>query len=256
METDKIIFGNAYELIKQVPDKSVDLIVTDPPYDFGSGGGGCAFGKKKRSHEEVKVASLIKMRSDTTKCEENLVQGIDPSILNEFVRVMKKINCYIWCNKEQIYDYTTFFVKERKCNFDLITWHKTNPIPTCNNNYLHDTEYCLFFREEGVQLSGNMQTLKKWYSTVCNKADKELYGHPTIKPLGIISNLIINSSGGGQLIFDPFCGSGTTCASAKMLGRHFLGFEIEPKYFKIATDRVDGITKKERDSGYQQTKLF
>jgi DNA modification methylase len=256
MEINKIYLGNAYELIKQVPDKSIDLIVTDPPYDFGSGSGAGAFGTKKRSHEEVKVASLIKMRSDTTKCEENLVQGIDPSILNEFVRVMKKINCYIWCNKEQIYDYMTFFVKERKCNFDLITWHKTNPIPTCNNNYLHDTEYCLFFREEGVQLSGNMQTLKKWYSTVCNKADKELYGHPTIKPIGIISNLIINSSDEGSLVLDPFIGSGTTAVACKLLGRNYLGFEINQAYYAIAVDRLNGVSQIDRRNGYTQGRLF
>jgi DNA modification methylase len=246
MEVDQIYLGNAYELIKQVPDKSVDLIVTDPPYDFQCAHGRTGFFKWKTTSthyaEEIEQADLGK--------------GIDVSILREFVRVMKKINCYIWCNKEQIYDYMTFFVKERKCNFEFIIWAKSNIPPFTSGHYLKDKEYCLYFWEKGVKVKGTYETMRTVYETAANQLDKKLYSHPTIKPLGIISNLIINSSGGGQLIFDPFCGSGTTCASAKMLGRHFLGFEIEPKYFKIATDRVDGITKKERDSGYQQTKLF
>ena len=187
MEINKIYLGNAYELIKQVPDKSVDLIVTDPPYDFQCAHGRTGFFKWKTTSthyaEEIEQADLGK--------------GIDVSILREFVRVMKKINCYIWCNKEQIYDYMTFFVKERKCNFEFIIWAKSNIPPFTNGHYLKDKEYCLYFWEKGVKVKGTYATMRTVYETATNQLDKELYSHPTIKPLGIISNLIINSSGGG-----------------------------------------------------------
>lgn len=58
------------------------------------------------------------------------------------------------------------------------------------------------------------------------------------------------------MILDPFCGSGTTCAVAKRLGLPYLGFEISPKWHAVAVDRLNGITKRERDSGYIQEKLF
>lgn len=114
---------------------------------------------------------------------------------------MKKINIYIWCNKEQLVQILNYF-NDKGCFLDLLTWHKTNPIPTCNGTYLSDTEYCVFAREKGVKIYGSYQTKKKYYITPCNVEDKKLYGHPTIKPLNIIENLVINSSveGGCYLI--------------------------------------------------------
>ena len=135
-------------------------------------------------------------------------------------------------------------------------WGKKNPIPTCNNKYLSDLEYVVFAHEKGVAIFGNYKTKSKFYISETNKDDKSDFKHPTIKPLPFIKNMVENSSERGGLVLDPFAGSGTTAVAAKMLNRHFIGFEIEPKYFKIATDRVDGITKKERESGYQQMKLF
>ena len=185
METDKIIFGNAYELIKQVPDKSVDLIVTDPPYKIEGLDGRKSGILKKQHHSYVKEI-------------KTMVSGINLGILPELVRVMKKINIYIWCNKEQIYDYLTFFVKERKCNWEMIVWAKNNPAPFLNGHYLKDKEYCLFFWEKGVKVSPTWKTGNTVYLTNTNVEDKKLYGHPTIKPLEIIENLIKNSSRGGN----------------------------------------------------------
>jgi DNA modification methylase len=202
MDCDNIYLGDAYELIKQVPDKSIDLIVTDPPYKICAGGSGGCFGVEHRSyHNEYKVLGKVEHKEEGLKegNRENrncVCVGFDLSILDEFVRVMKKINIYIWCNKNQIYDYLTYFVKERGCEFEIIVWHKTNPIPTCSNKYLSDLEYCLFFKEPGVKVRGTYSTLGKLYETVVNKADKALYDHPTIKPQFIIENLIVNSSGG------------------------------------------------------------
>ena len=94
---------------------------------------------------------------------------------------------------KQIWNY----FDEKGCNLDLLTWHKTNPIPTCNNSYLNDTEYLIFAREKGVKVYGTYHTKKKYYVSKANVADKKLYEHPTIKPLEIIKNLVINSSSGG-----------------------------------------------------------
>lgn len=87
----------------------------------------------------------------------------------------------------------------------------------------------------------NYESGKTVYSLPINVLDKKSYKHPTIKPLSIIKNLIENSSVEGQIVFDPFMGSGTTCVAAKELGRKYIGFEINEKYFNIAKDRLNGF---------------
>lgn len=246
MELNQIYLGDAYELIKQVPDKSVDLIVTDPPYQIDGVNGGTGIFKWR------KMSYTKQLMED----ESRIVKGIDLSILDEFVRVMKKINVYLWCNKEQIYDYITYFVKERKCNWEMLVWAKENPTPFLNGHYLKDKEYCIYFWEKGVKVKPSFETGKTVFVSNKNMADKKEFNHPTIKPEPIIENLIINSCPEGGTVFDPFVGSGTTCAVAKRLGFRYLGFEISEKYHKIACDRMQGITQKEAKSGIVQMKLF
>ena len=136
IKPNNIYLGNAYELIKDLPDKSIDLIITDPPYEFGTGGADTGIFKDRTK----KLSQTYRQIHET-----NLGKGLDLSILDDFVRVLKKINIYIWCNKEQIYDYLTYFVKERKCNWEMIIWAKDNPPPFLGGHYLKDKEYCLFF---------------------------------------------------------------------------------------------------------------
>ena len=238
IEPNKIYCGDCYELIKEVKDKSVDLIITDPPYEFGTGGVGTGIFKYRESLKDT--YSEIR--------DNDLGKGIDLKILDDFVRVMKKINIYIWCNKEQIYDYLTYFVKERGCNWEMIIWAKDNPPPFLNGHYLKDKEYCLFFWEKGVKVKPTYETGKTVYLTNINTQDKAKFNHPTIKEISIIENLIKNSTGGGSnkeiIVFDPFLGSGTVALAAKHCGCSYIGFEINEKYFKIATDRLQGINQK------------
>ena len=235
MEVNKIYLGDAYELIKEVPDRSVDLVVTDPPYEFGTGGIGTGIFKGRKTVNDT-YREIHK---------KGLGEGIDSEyILSELVRVMKKINIYIWCNKEQIFDYLQFFVKDRGCNFEIIIWSKLNPPPFLGGHYLKDKEYCLYFWEKGVKVHPTYETGRTVYTTQLNVADKKEFVHPTIKDLNIIENLIANSSNEGDLVLDVFLGSGTTCVGAKHLNRNYLGFEIDEHYFKIAQDRINGINAK------------
>lgn len=217
--------GDCLELLKDIPDKSIDLVIIDPPYEIKAGDSGGAFGKDKRNyHKQVKTLS----------------DGITNQVLDELVRIMKKINIYIWCNKNQLRQYIDYF-EELGATTDLLTWHKTNPVPTCNNKYLSDTEYLLYFRKDGVPMYGTYATKKKYYVTPTNKEDKKLYKHPTIKPLEIIENLIINSSQENDTILDCFMGSGTTGVACKKLKRNFIGMELNEDYFEIAKNRINQI---------------
>lgn len=223
--------GDAYELIKQVPDHSVDLVYTDIPYFFGSGSG------IKTSDKLATPARLKLYQSDLTP----ISKGIDLSILDEFVRVCKKVHCYIWCSKLQIFPILKYFV-ERGCMYDILCWCKRNVTPFANNTYLPQIEYCLLVREEGTNINhcSEPNCKRKYWESGTNVADKGKYLHPTIKPLPFVEMHIKNSTEPGDFVLDPFCGSGTTLVAAKRAGRNALGFEIEEKYYKIAKDRING----------------
>lgn len=151
---------------------------------------------------------------------------------------MKKINIYLWCSQKQIPLYLDYFVKEKGCNWNLITWHKTKPIPACGNKYITDTEYCLFFREKGVRIYGDTSTKGTYFITPLNTSEKNLWNHPTIKPTPFFQKHIINSSLKGDTVLDPFMGSGTTAIACIKEKRNFIGFELNKEYYDKACKRI------------------
>lgn len=168
------------ELLKSLPDKSVDLVVTDPPYALATGSCGGAFGSDNRTY----YSELTEM-----------ADGISESVLNELVRVQKKVNMYIWGNWTQIVSLIGYVTSHLpNASTRILCWHKTNPIPACCNKYLNDTEYCLHIRGKGVPLAGVYADHKTYWVSPANTKDKKKWGHPTIKPENIIEQLIKNSS--------------------------------------------------------------
>lgn len=226
---NSIVCGDSYKLIKSIPDKSIDMIYTDPPYDFhcGMGDGGIFKNRIAGKYDDIKGTILTK--------------GIDDSILNEFVRIMKNINIYLWCNKVQIKSYLNFF-SDYDTLFEILTWYKANPTPMTKNTFLPDTEYCLYFRQKGMSLNDGYELKHKYFLSKQNKADKELYMHPTIKPLPFVKAHILHSTQPNDIVLDPFAGSGTTCVACRETERRYLGIEIDKYYHKISVDRLNGIT--------------
>ena len=230
MEINKIYLGDSYTLIKNIPDKSVDLVYIDIPYEMQSGGkGGGAFGDR--------IHNLIR------KDMNNIIHGIDYKIFDELKRVMKKVNIFIWCNKQQIIDIITNF---KDYSMEIIVWAKDNPTPFTNNVWLSDLEYCFYFRETGVKLNDGYEIKSKFYKSPINKSDKDLYGHPTIKPLDLVKRHILHTTQENDIVLDTFLGSGTTAVACKETNRSYIGFEINKSYYKIATDRLNNITQVER----------
>lgn len=222
MELDKIYNMDCLEGMRMIPDKSIDLVVTDPPYLLNLDYGGGAFGKKKRRyHNEIGSIS----------------NGIVDEVLNEMLRVCKKPNIYSFCSKDQLPQLLDF-ARDNGLFFDVLTWHKTNPVPTCYGKYLSDTEYIVYLRK-GAKLYGSYATKRKYFITPVNAADKKKYGHPTVKPLNIVQTLVENSTKEGDIVLDPFIGSGTTAVAVYRGGRHFIGFEINEEYYATAVRRLD-----------------
>jgi DNA modification methylase len=178
------------EGMRQMPDGCVDLCVADPPYVFKATTGGGAFGSMSEDGTKGRAyhAELFPMS-----------QGFTVDWLHEACRLCRIPNLYVFCSKDQVLQLLGFAAK-RKLNADILTWHKPNPVPTCSNKYLSDTEYIIFMRGRGARVYGSYETKRKFWVQNVNTADKRLYGHPTVKPLNINQQLIVNSSqvGGGN----------------------------------------------------------
>ena len=225
--------GDCLELMKNIPDGSVDLVLTDPPYIVETSGGGLYKSESVKYNKEI----------------EFMKNGFSEKVLEEICRIMKKINVYFFCSQKQIPILLDFFVSKKKCNWNLISWHKTNVVPACGNKYLTDTEYILFFREKGVKVYGTYETKKTYYLTPTNQKEKKLYGHPTIKPQEILKNLIVNSTTENGVVLDCFMGSGSTGVACVNLKRNFIGIELKEEYFKIAEERINNARLNQQTGG-------
>lgn len=155
----QLFYGDCLEIIKNIPDSSVDMILTDPPYKIETSGGGIYKQGRKKYIKDIGQMS----------------NGFPEEILNQCCRVMKKINIYLFCSQKQIIPLLDFFVKKKKCNWNIISWHKSNPVPACGNKYLTDTEYIMYFREKrrkGIRELQNKTNMV--FNTIEHKREKEV----------------------------------------------------------------------------------
>lgn len=235
LKPNEIYNMDCMEGLKLLDDNSVDLVIIDPPYLLN-------LNKVKKPTNMNNYANELL----------NLKNGFDLKVLDILIQKMKKINIYIYCCKRQVKDLLNYF-SDKNCNHEILTWHKLNPSPLINNNYLPDTEYILFFREKGVKVYGNYHTKRKYYLSLTNKVDKQKYKHPTIKPLELIERHIINSSKEGDLVLDCFCGSGTTLVGAINQNRKYIGFEIDKNYYEIAKKRIEEVLIKKGEKTEKDT---
>ena len=225
---NKIINADCLDILKQLPDKCIDLVLTDPPYLI----------KNTRAGGKSNFAKSIQGMNDEIK-KAGIVDGVSIDFCKEIIRLQEKINAYIWCNKEQILDYLNFFVTENKCSYDILCWQKENAMPTFNNKYLTDKEYCLYFRKGGYCQPDRYENAKTIFVEPINIKDKKMFGHPTIKPLKIFETLIRNSSKENDLVLDCFSGSGTTAVACWELKRKFICVEKDPDYWKASVERLE-----------------
>jgi site-specific DNA-methyltransferase (adenine-specific) len=225
--------GDCFDLLKNLPDKSVDLIVTDPPYDL------VQRGTVTSGHWEKTQRKVY----DQLKKHQDLTQGYDIRLFGEEVsRVMKRMNIYIWCNKKQIPEYLACYHYKRGYNFEVLFWQKTNAMPLYNRHYMNDVEYCLYFWERGAYIQpACYEDAMTVFTAPINQTDKKTYGHPTIKPLNMIERLVRNSSREGDVVLDPFMGSGTTGVAALKNNRNFIGYEIDEHYYNVARNRIENF---------------
>lgn len=218
--------GDCLELMKNIPDKSVDMVLTDPPYEFKQermGGGRSEL--SNRTFKKELSSPLLNQKFD----EKVLMQEIE--------RVCKKVNCIIF-GTDPMMQKLMSYAENKGYYYNLLIWHKTNPPPFTNNNYLKDIELAIMIREKGCPMFGDYHTLSKVYSSIINQKDKALYNHPTIKPVELIEKYIINHTRENDTVLDCYMGSGTTGVACIKTNRNFIGIELDDNYFNIASERI------------------
>lgn len=233
-----LYLGDSKELIKNIPDNSVDLILTDPPYFYES------INNKKKYESKSKVNAVFNKLND----DLNLIQAnknIDIEFyLNEFKRISKSQLFLIWMNKEQIFYYIKW-VKENGYYFDFYIWEKLNPLPS-NNFIYQDKEFCIviYKYEWNMRVPNYLTEYENKKTFFHSPIGQESNGHPTPKPIKDIEFLIRKYSKKSDIVFDPFMGSGTTAVACENLERKWIGVEIIPKYFDIAKNRTTNIQQR------------
>jgi len=209
---NKIIRGDCREILPRLPDESVDLLLTDPPY-------GMRYRAKAGSRPIVGDDDL---------------SWFGP-VIRECYRVLRpNTHAYLFCNE---YGLATFREEMAAAGFKvkrLLVWVKDqHTAGDLAGDYANRTEYLLFGHKGRRLLNGHRDANVLFFKRAGRRRD-----HPTEKPEDMLRYLIQKSSAPGELVLDPFAGSGTTCRAAKDLGRRFIGIEIDPAYAARARRRV------------------
>lgn len=239
METNIIYNENCFIGMKNIPDKSIKLIITDPPYLHNKGGG-----KTHGTEGKSKIAnsSMYNFNSFMMKEMSSFGENEINILLDEFKRIMIKMNCYIFCNDTLIPYYLNWALNNKK-KFTILTWEK--PLSILNRNrFSQNLEYIIRIYDNGTALNlldiENNPDKKQYYSKnqkMVQPKGKNKY-HPTQKPIEYIKGLIELNSNEGDIVLDPFVGGGTTAIASKELNRKYIGYELKEEYFNITTERI------------------
>jgi len=207
--------------MKGIPDESVDLIITDPPYKTTSRGSSGGTGGILK--EEINKRGKVFKYNDIEFNEW----------LPELYRVLKDTgHAYIMSNNKNLKDMLMEIENVGFNIYKILIWAKNSPIT--NMYYMDSHEYIIFCRKGKAKRINNCGT-----KSVLNVDNPRNKVHPTEKPVELMEILVNNSSQEGELVLDPFMGSGSTGVACVNTNRNFIGMELDEKYFKIAKERIE-----------------
>ena len=240
---DSIINGDSLELLKKIPDKSVDLVFADPPYNL----------QLKDTLYRPDQTAVEAVTNDWDQFDNyEAYDKFSMDWLKESKRILKDGgSLWVIGSYHNIMRIGTSVQNLGLWILNDIIWHKTNPMPNFRGTRFtnaHETLlWCTTSRK--AKYTFNYQNLKElnegkqmrsdWYIPICSgkerlRENNNQRSHPTQKPEALIYRIIVSSTNKGDIILDPFLGSGTTAVVAKKLQRNFIGFEKDKEYIKLA----------------------
>jgi len=235
-----LIHADSLKVLKKMEDESIDMIFADPPYFLSSGGITCSSGKM------VSVDKGDWDKSVTIKEKHSF----NKKWLKECKRVLKKDGT-IWISGtyHNIYSIGMALEELEYKILNNIIWEKSNPAPNLSCRFFtHSTETILWARkeikgkhtfhyDEMKELNGGKQMKDVWTFPTTSPSEKKFGKHPTQKPLKLLERIILASTNEGDVILDPFNGSGTTGIAANRLNRKYIGIELEEEYLDLTIKR-------------------
>lgn len=220
--------GDSKELLKTIKTHSINLILTDPPYNIA-----------KYSTGNIPLPNRSAINNDIAKWDE---KPFNPSEwADEFIRILKPTgNLFIFTSYNQIGEW-------HKClddKFDttqFMIWHKTNPAPKIfKAGFLNSCEmiFCCWNKNHSWNFLSQKEMHNFIETPICMSPERlKDPKHPTQKPLTVLKKIISIASNTNDLILDPFMGVGSTGIAARLLNRRFIGFEINKDYYKATIKR-------------------
>lgn len=241
MEINKIYNGDCLELLNTMQDKSIDVVITSPPYndkgksDFNGVGNNPYGVHKKYIHVESHFDDWFEWQC---------------SVIDELLRVSKKLVVYniagIKPNRENVYKLIGHY---SNVIHDILIWYKPNGLPTCTPNSISNTyEYVLLLKPSGVN---NVKVNSSVYRNVIvhNVNSNNPYAdiHHAVMPLNFCTELVREFTSVGDIVLDPFSGMGTTAISCIKLNRHYIGFELCEEYYNKSIERINNEISKTKN---------
>jgi len=241
-ETEQLFLGDSFQLLKKVELESIDMIFADPPYFLSNGGITCHGGK------QVSVNKASWDEGFTTKEKHNFNR--------KWIRLAKKClkqSGSIWISGtlHNIYSIGMALEQEGFKIINNITWQKTNPPPNLACRcFTHSTETILWAKKDEKkakhcfnydlmkQMNDGKQMKDVWTGGLTKPSEKREGKHPTQKPEYLLEKIILSSTNKGDVILDPFCGSGTTGVVAKRYGRYFIGIDNSEECIELSKRRM------------------
>jgi DNA modification methylase len=228
MKINKIYNEDCIHFLSKIESKSIDLILTDPPYELDNHGGLVKDGYFERKLTRDRHIEFISNGFDYAK------------VFDEFERICKIPNMIIFCSNKQISKIMSYW-EEKNYSVTLLVWKKPNPIPLANGNYVSDVEFMVYVRGKGATYNsiGVKNQLKVFEYNVPTSSFRI---HPTEKPLDLLKRLLLIHSNENDLVLDCFSGSGSTALACNKEKRNFLACEIDNTFFNESVKRFELIT--------------
>ena len=224
-----IVNGDCLNYLGQIPDNSIDLILTDPPYNIA-----------QYSTGNINLPGRSALNNDLAAWDLIPVDPFD--LLPDFKRIIKPDgNIFVFTSYNLIGKWHEAFDSEFD-TFQFFIWHKTNPAPKIfKNGFLNSCEMiaCMWNKGHKWNFSNQRDMHNFFESPICMRPERlSEPKHPAQKPVKLLEHIISVASNEGDVVFDPFMGVGSTGVAALKSKRRFIGIEIEKNYFDAAEKRI------------------
>lgn len=228
LEINNIYHGDYKELIKSVDDKSIDLVLTDPPYLFVKGG----MSSKNLNRGTKSSDNYINTdMSDFGEKEINtLLDNLAPKFRNGW-------NSYFFCSEKQVACYLKYAI-EHNIKYNLLVWDRQLSNMISYKFFRSHIDYIIRLYE-GNGLNKVVSDNPTYLYGKIKVGVKDKTYHPTGKPIDMLKDFIYLSSNEGDVVLDPFCGGGAVAIACIRENRNFIGFEINGEYYQKAIERID-----------------